>query len=85
MQRGKEKIPAAIAGEDPAGAIAAVRGGSEADDPKPCIRIAEARHRLAPVIPVGEGASLRLRDLAAVRAQALAAIAGNHLLVQLPQ
>ena len=44
-----------VAGEDAARAVGAVRGGREAEDEHPRLRVAKAGHRTAPVglVPVG--------------------------------
>src|SRR5262245_63634752 len=52
VQRLVQPVTAAVAGEDTAGAVAAVRGRRQADDQEPRPRVAEARHRPAPVFPV---------------------------------
>ena len=43
------KSPRPVAGEDPAGPVAAVRGGRQPDDRAPAHGVAEPRHRPAPV------------------------------------
>jgi hypothetical protein len=60
VKRLVEPVAAGVAGEDAAGAVAAVGGGREADDEEAGGRIAEPRHRLA---PVGLVAELPLPDL----------------------
>src|SRR5262249_55651886 len=75
VQRREEEVAAAIAGEHPAGAVPAVRGGSEADQPEACVPIAETRNGAAPVLLVAELAALGLCDRFAVRNQARAAAA----------
>ena len=50
VQGGEEPIAGAVAGEDPAGAVGAVRGRGEADDYQPRRRVAEAVDRPRPVV-----------------------------------
>ena len=51
VQRGEEEVARPVAGEDAAGAVAAVRGRGQAHDQQARPRVAEAGHRLAPVAP----------------------------------
>ena len=74
-RKSPERSPVKIA----AGAIAAVRRRREPDDQHPRRRIAEARHRPAPVRPVGEARDLLSRDLLAPRDQPRARAARDDL------
>jgi hypothetical protein len=49
VERSEEEVPGLVAREDPAGAVPAVRGRSEADDPETRPRISERRERPTPV------------------------------------
>ena len=87
MERRHQEVAGAadaVAGEYAAGAVGAVRGRRKADEQEPRTRIAEARDRLAPVDVVAKRASLLARDPRAVRAQPLAAVAGNDVTLDGP-
>ena len=58
MQRREQPVARAVAGEHAAGAVAAVRGRGEPQDDDRRRRVAEARHRPAPVGLAGERARL---------------------------
>ena len=58
MERGIEEVPRAVAGEHPPGAIGPVRPGREPEHEQAGPRVAEARHRLAPVLAVAVGGPL---------------------------
>src|SRR5688572_18986846 len=78
MQRAHQKIAraaGAVAGEDAAGAIGAMRRRREADDEQARARIAEAGDGAAPVRFVTKGAPLFARDAGAVLTQPRTAIA----------
>src|SRR4051812_13919231 len=62
-----------------------MRRRRQADDPDPRPRIAKPRHRAAPIVPLNKCPPLLRRHRAAVRAQTLAAFAGDHLFVKLQQ
>ena len=83
MKRLVEKIAGAVAGEHAAGAIGAVRGGSEAENQEPGARIAKAGNGLAPVFPVAKRETLFARDFFAVAHQARALPALDDLSVEL--
>ena len=51
MQGGEQEVAGAVAGEDAAGAVAAVGRGGQADDEQARPRIAEARARAGPSRP----------------------------------
>ena len=80
VQRREQEVARAVAGEHPAGAVAAVRGGREPDDaatgpagsPKP-------GHRSAPVLLVAERGPLLARDLLPPRDQPRARPARDDL------
>jgi len=72
MQRAEEPVAARIAGEHAAGAIGAMRRGSQTDDPQARVWITEARNRPAPVGPVAEGAPFACCNLGAMAPQARA-------------
>src|SRR5260370_26848799 len=80
-----EPIAGAVAGEDAAGAVAAVRRGRQSDDQQPRRRIAEPRHRASPVYLVLVGRPLVVRDLLAPRHKARAQPARDDLLLQFLQ
>ena len=68
MKRRVEKVARGVAGEDAAGAVAAVRGGSEAHHEQARLRVAETGHRPGPVglVPItGDFHSSGLRAPAA--------------------
>ena len=85
MQHGIEKISRAVAGKHPSRPIGAVRARREAQRQHPRPRVAEGGHGLAPVLAVGIGAAAHPRHLGAVRAQPLAALAGNDAGIQIFQ
>ncbi len=68
-----------IAGEDAPGPVRAVRRGRQADDEHPRLRVAEARHRPAPVDLVAVRGFLLRGDALAVGAKPCAAVAGDDL------
>ena len=79
VEAGEQEVAGAVAGEDAAGAVAAVRGGGEAHDQEPRPRVAEAGHGPAPVLLVPEALHLRPRHLAApARAGAGSARSGRR-------
>ncbi len=82
VQGGEEEVARAIAGEDPAGAIAAMSGRGETDHEDPGRRIAEARDGPAPVRFVGKPGHLLAGDALAPLHQPWAAAAGDDLLGQ---
>ncbi len=51
---GEQEVPAAVAGEDAAGAVPAVRGRGQAEDQHARALVAPAGHRAAPVALAGE-------------------------------
>src|SRR5580704_6229435 len=72
MERRHQEVtgaPDAVACEDAAGAVRAVRGGGEPDEQKPRVGIAEAGDRPAPVHLVTIGTALLLRYAGAVGPQ----------------
>ena len=69
MHRREQEVAAAIAGEDPSGAVTTVRRRSETDDRDGCSGIPETRDRSAPVRLVGEPRDLVTRDLLPPRDQ----------------
>ena len=62
-QRREQEVARPVAGEHPAGAIAAVRRGREPDDQHPGAGVAETRHRPGPVRLVAKRRALLARDL----------------------
>ena len=83
MQRRHQEIAGAadaVAGEDAPGAIRAVRRRRQPDQQQPRPRIAEARHRPAPVDVVAIRAPLLDRNLRAVLTQSWTALAGDDLI-----
>jgi len=77
MESGEEKIAAAVAGEDAAGAVGAMGAGCKADDPEGRIRIAEARDGFTPIFESGVGAALLAGDVFTIGSQTRAAGAGS--------
>ena len=77
VERGGQEIARAVAGEDAAGPVRAVRRGRQADQQQARVRIAEPRHRPAPVDVVAVGGLLLARDARAVAPQARAVLAGD--------
>jgi hypothetical protein len=69
MQDGIEKVAGAVAGEDAAGAVAAVGSGSQAKGQDASFGVAEARNGAGPVDLVDVGAALALADALAVFAK----------------
>src|SRR5260221_10203581 len=57
-----QEVARAIAGEDAAGAVRAVRSGGETDDHDARPFVTEARHGAAPVLFMAVGGALALRD-----------------------
>jgi len=82
VESGIEKIAGAVAGEDAAGAIAAVGGGGEAENQELRVGIAEAGDGFAPVGPIAKGAAFFLRDFFTVNDEARAFAAGDDFFVQ---
>ena len=78
VERLVEPVSARVAGEHAARAVAAVRRRGQADHEQAGARVAEDRHRAAPVRLVEEGAALHAGDLGAVGAETRAALAGDH-------
>src|SRR5262249_10316170 len=68
-ERAIEPLARAIAGEDAAGAVAAVRGGRQADDDQARARVAEAGQRPPPIVLAGERGALLARHSLAPRDQ----------------
>ena len=83
VQRREQEVAGAVAGEHPAGPVAAVRGGRQPDDHHPRPRRAPTRNRPAPVRLVGERLALDDRDLFAPLDQPRAGAAHRHLGVEL--
>ena len=77
-----EEITGAVTGKNPAGAIAAVRRGRQANHQQPRAQIAEAGHRLAPIVPVAKRAALHARHLFAMPHQSRTLPARHDSLVQ---
>src|SRR5438105_8499547 len=85
MECGKEKIAAAVAGEDAPGAVRPVRRRRQADDPDARGWLTKTRNWLSPIVPVRKCAALLSGDALAIAAQAFAARAGDHLIMKLPK
>src|SRR5579863_5604023 len=83
IERAEQKISRTVTGEDPPGAIAAMRGGRESKDEQFCARITEARHRFAPIFAIEEGKALFTRYFFAIRHQPRAFPAAYDLAIQL--
>ena len=78
----EKKIAGAVAGEDAAGAIAAVGSGGEPENEELRKRIAETGDGFAPVGPIAKGAAFFLRDFFTVNDEARAFAAGDDFFVQ---
>ena len=65
MHRAEQELTAAVAREHPAGAVRAVGGRRQAEDDDAGRRVAEPRHRTAPVDVVAERGALGSSDLLA--------------------
>ena len=74
-----EPVPARIPREHAPGAIAAVRRGREPHHQQPGLRVAEPRHRPAPVAPAAELPLLPLGDQPAPGAEPRTSLAGDDL------
>ena len=83
VQHAIEKMTGAIAGERAAGAVGAMRARRQAEDQHPRVHIAEARHRLGPIVAVAVGAALLTPDLLAIFNQPRTAGAGDEFAIQL--
>src|ERR1700722_7830130 len=79
VESGEEEIAGAVAGEAAAGAVGAVGGGGEADDPDAGGGVAEAGDGLGEVGPVSEGGAFGFGDFFAVGDEARAAVAGGDV------
>ena len=79
MERGPQEVARGVTGEDPPRPVPAVGGRRQPEQQDPGIRIAEARHRPAPVRLVAEPGDLLARDLLAPRDEPRAAAAGHDL------
>src|SRR5262245_63454298 len=77
MERAVQPVAAGVAGEDAAGAVAAVRRRRQADDEQARARVAEAGHRLPPIRLSGERALPLAGDLLAAAPKPWAAFACN--------
>jgi hypothetical protein len=62
VQRPEQPVAGQVAGEDAAGAVAAVRGRGEPDDQQRRVHRAESRYRPAPVLLVRERGPLLACD-----------------------
>lgn len=82
MERLKEEIAGAVAGESSASAVATVRGWGKSNNQKLRIRIAESGNWLAPVLPILKGAALGMRHGFAKTYQARTLAARNDLFVE---
>ena len=82
VKRSKKPIAAPISGEDATGSISPVSRGREPYHKQPRSRIAEARHRLAPILLIGEAANPFARDSLAPVDQARAKPARYNFVLQ---
>lgn len=82
VERVKQEIPGTVARESPACAIAAVRGGSKANDEKLGFCIAETREGLAPVVAVQKGTAFGTSDGFAIADQTRTLTARYNRLVE---
>src|SRR5215207_7431816 len=79
VEAGEQPVAGAVAGEDPAGAVAAVGGRGQAQHEQAGRRVAEAGDGAPPVLLVAEGGPLLLGHLLAPGDQPGAAEALRHL------
>src|SRR5580704_2499957 len=84
-QRLVKKIAGAVSSEYSPGAVAAMRGGRKPQNQELGTRIAEARNRLAPIIPRKERPPLVPCDLFAIPYESRARAAVNNFLIELFQ
>ena len=82
LQGSIEEYTGRIPGEHAPGTIGTVCTGRQPDDQDARSRIAETRHRPAPIIPVAESALALACDLFTICHQAWAQAAGNDLLIE---
>jgi len=85
VEDGVHEIAGAVAGEDAAGAVGAVRSGGQAEDVDAGGGVSEAGDGTAPVGLVLIGAAFGAGDALAIGAQAGALLAGGDVLVELLQ
>jgi len=83
VETGEQPVAGAVAGEDPAGAVAAVGRRGQTEDEQAGRRVAEAGHRPAPVLLVAEGGPLLAGHLLAPGDQARTSPALHQLPVEL--
>ena len=79
VHRREQEVARRVAGEHPPGPVAAVRGRRQPDEQDPRVRIAEPRHRPAPVRLVAEARHLLAGDLLPPRDEPRAATARDDL------
>src|SRR5438128_1995935 len=82
IERAVKPVAAAVACEDAARAIAAMRGGRKTDDQQPRICVAETRHRPAPIRFTGEATDFLARHLFTPGDETRAARAVDNLILQ---
>ncbi len=85
VERPEEEIAGLVSGEDPAGAVSAVRGRREADDEEPSAGVSERRQRAAPVALATKAARCALDRLLSPGDQSRATPAGNDLPLEPPE
>ena len=85
MQGPVEPIAATVAGEHPPGTVRAMCGRGEANDEASRQRVAEVRHRLAPILLIGKRLALLPRDVLSPFHEAWTLAAGNNLLIQIQE
>src|SRR6266404_1082600 len=83
MERAEQPPPRRVARKHAPRAVCPVRSGRQANDQQPRPWIAQAWHRLRPIIPVAELALLLSADPLPLRHESRAQLASNNLLVQL--
>src|SRR5579885_953768 len=82
VERAVQPVAGAVSGEYPARPVAAMRRRRQPDDEPARVRIAEPRHRPAPIVPIQKRAAFYARYFAAVRAQTRTKLARNHFLLE---
>ncbi len=78
METGEQKITAAVAGEQPTGAVRAVRSRGKTNDEQPGTRVAKTRDGSAVIVPAGIALDLVGGDIDAVATQPRTGTTGRN-------
>jgi hypothetical protein len=81
-ERAEQPLPAAVAGEHPAGAVPSMGRRGQTQHQKPGLRVPEAGHGFPPVVRSREAPHLFARHALAIGAKTRAARAGDDGLLQ---